>query len=490
MNNNYIQLSGPLFEQVEMEKIFPDSKYFVDCTPKIDPDTIQREYQKRVTESNFDLKAFVEKHFDPPISFVKKTRKDAPIQIYIETLWKDLRCEFPKEAHSTLIPLPKPHFIPGGRFREVYYWDSYFVALGHTKNPQIIKDIITNFSYLIKRYGFVPNGNRIYYLSRSQPPVFSLLLRLIETIDEKFALSHFESLEIEYQFWMNGENTLTKTGDVQKRVVRINNHLLNRYFDNEDSPRPESYREDVALYSNVISPKNFYRNLRASCESGWDFSSRFLENPTDLSSIETIDIAPIDLNCLLYLSEKTLCDFAKKLNFEKKSTFYKSKYINRKKAIGTLFWNEKKQFYFDYHIKKNCLKNICSLAGMFPLFMQIATKAQAASIAKKIETDFLHQGGAVTTTTISLQQWDSPNGWAPLIWVTYQGLLHYGYKHLAVEIKSRWIKTIETQFAKSGVLFEKYNVISPNELPQKGEYQNQTGFGWTNGIYTAMTEKE
>lgn len=488
MDYNYIQLSGPLFEQVEIEKIFPDSKYFVDCIPKTDPIQIEEEYEKRCVGTDFDLKAFINEHFEPPITFEKKRKINASIQMYIKTLWKDLLCEFPRINHSTIIPLPKPHLIPGGRFREIYYWDSYFVALGHKKRPQVIKDMITNFSYLIKTYGFVPNGNRIYYLSRSQPPVFSLLLQLIETVDEKFALSHFESLEKEYRFWMDGEDTLTKTTNIHKRAIHIDNHLLNRYFDSEDSPRPESYREDVDLYSKLHSPKNFYRNLRASCESGWDFSSRFLENPTDLATIETTDIAAIDLNCLLYHCEKTLSNFAKKLSLKKKSTYYESKYINRKKAIVSLFWDKKKQFFFDYHIKKNSLKNVYSLAGVFPLFMQIATKNQADFIAKKIETDFLQNGGLVTTTVISHQQWDSPNGWAPLIWITYQGLLRYGYTHLAMEIKSRWIKTLEAKFSKTGLLFEKYNVISPNQSPQKGEYLNQTGFGWTNGVYTAMTE--
>jgi alpha,alpha-trehalase len=159
---------------------------------------------------------------------------------------------------------------------------------------------------------------------------------------------------------------------------------------------------------------------------------------------------------------------------------------NRKKAIQTLFWDSEKEFFFDYDLKKEITTDRLSLGAMFPLFFGIATKEQAQSCAKRIEEDFLQDGGLLTTPYNTGQQWDAPNGWAPLQWISIKGLLNYEHKSLAREIALRWTKLNEHVFQRTGKMLEKYNVVDTNLEGGGGEYPAQDGFGWTNGVCLAI----
>ncbi|MDN3507452.1 MAG: trehalase family glycosidase, partial [Simkaniaceae bacterium] len=282
MSNNpadYIQIAGPLFERVQKEGIFPDSKHFVDMIPKADPVQIMAEYHEKI-----DLKAFVEKNFFLPEQKLPEAPKCDNMHEYLIEMWRYLSREMTSEEKwSTLIDLPHRHIVPGGRFRECYYWDSYFVAKALGKGGH---HLVENCAHLIDHYGFVPNGNRLYYLSRSQPPLFAVMSDLVE---KDFS----PQLSQEYHFWMRGVELGQK---VHQHVVKTDIGILNRYFDPAEVPRPESYREDLPYAGK-------YGDIRAACESGWDFSSRWLADPQDFNSIETSKILPIDLNCLLYYLE-------------------------------------------------------------------------------------------------------------------------------------------------------------------------------------------
>ncbi|NRA90658.1 MAG: trehalase, partial [Simkaniaceae bacterium] len=287
----FIQLSGPIFEAVQASDLFSDGKTFVDSTAKLPPEKILDAFEKRRKETDFDLKAFIYEHFELPEKVEDEMIKANDMYDYIGKMWNVLQKEMtPSSPYSTLIALPKDHIVPGGRFRECFYWDSYFTAIGLEVSGKIdlIKDMAINFAYLIEQFGFIPNGNRAYFASRSHPPYFShLLMLLYESKEKPFALSMLSALEKEYGYWMKNA-----------AVLKDDLHL-NHYFDENNFPRPEAFKREVALSKQSFDP-NFFKHLRSACASGWDFSSRWLGDQKTFETIHALDILPVDLNCLLY----------------------------------------------------------------------------------------------------------------------------------------------------------------------------------------------
>ncbi|MEM7174899.1 MAG: trehalase family glycosidase [Chlamydiota bacterium] len=488
--NDYIQLSGPLFEAVQNQKVFPDAKTFVDATPKDEPTLVLQRYQVEKNQLGFNLKAFVLKHFDLPDPIVCPALLTANMATYISQTWDVLfRDMSTVSPYSTLIPLPHPHPIPGERFREGFYWDSYFTALGLAVDAMHapIRHIADNFASLIERFGFIPNGNRIYFLSRSQPPFFSLLLNLLEEIGEQAAaLSHFSALEAEYLFWMQGKSHASPKKPAAQHVVWVDEgKFLNRYWDSLNTPRPEAYTDELAL-GKQSDQSDFYRQRRAACASGWDFSSRWFTDPDQPETLCTLDLLPVDLNALLYHAEQKIAQFAATLGQQEKEHYYHRLAEKRKKAIQTLFWDEKRQFFFDYHWKKKELSRCWSLAAVTPLFVKSATEHQARLIADQLQQRFLLKGGFVTTLHETTHQWDAPNGWAPLQWMAIQGLINYGYDALAKEAATCWLDLNETVYQQEKSMLEKYNVGAFSAAVTRGLYQPQRGFGWTNGVALAL----
>jgi len=229
-----------------------------------------------------------------------------------------------------------------------------------------------------------------------------------------------------------------------------------------------------------------YRHLRAAAESGWDFSSRWFKNSKDFSTIHTTEIIPVDLNCLLLKLEKSIAEAYQLKSDTISSNKFKTLANKRMQAIEKYCWNEEKGFYFDYDYVQNQQKNSLTLAGVFPLFFEIASREQANAIAAILEEKFVSGSGVITTTETTNQQWDSPNGWAPLQWVVIQGLTKYGKTALAKDIAKRWMKLNEKVYANTGKMMEKYNVADTGLEAGGGEYPAQDGFGWTNGVYLAL----
>ncbi|MCB1106564.1 MAG: hypothetical protein KDK76_00540 [Chlamydiia bacterium] len=472
--SQYIQISGPLFEAVQEKGLFKDGKTFVDATPLSHPQEILKEFEKKKDQEGFDLRHFINTHFSLPPPIEEKREEGLKMKDYIDKMWPFLRKEMKDPSpYTTLISLPHPHIVPGGRFRECFYWDSYFTAIGLqvSGKTSFIKEMVENFAYLIEQFGYIPNGNRIYFASRSQPPYFSFLLTLLyESGAQEFALSYFSHLEKEYQYWMS-------------HTISVQGTPLNHYFDSLNIPRPEAYKREVALAQTSNDPE-FFRHLRAACASGWDFSSRWLKDQKEFKTIWALEILPIDLNCLLYHLEKTLATFSKALH--KNEAPYIEAAEKRKKAIQTLFWKE--DFFYDYHYPSSTLTSSQSLAAATPLFVNVATKEQGAAIAKRLKKDFLLKGGFTSSLTEGMHQWDMPNGWAPLQWITIQGLLNYGYTDLAAEGAHRWLSLNEKIYQEKGTLLEKYNVRDCSAEVARGEYTLQQGFGWTNGVALKLME--
>src|SRR5213592_2626663 len=305
---------GPLFQDVQLSGIFADSKTFVDARPLLVPAEIAAAYASARSSASFSLRTFVERHFElpQPVGEGFSTDTTQSMEEHIRALWPVLtRRPDTSDARSSLIPLPEAYVVPGGRFREIYYWDSYFTMLGliASGRTDLVKSMLDNFAYLIRTYGHIPNGNRTYYLSRSQPPYFAAMVGLYATAtDTTQALAYLDALEAEHAFWMDGAERVGPA-QVYRRVVRLpDGSVLNRYWDDLAEPRPESYRPDYELAQTLPAPQReaFYRNVRATAESGWDFSSRWLRDPKDLRTLETTELLPVDLNSLLYHAERTI----------------------------------------------------------------------------------------------------------------------------------------------------------------------------------------
>ncbi|WP_412724180.1 trehalase family glycosidase [Alteromonas sp. D210916BOD_24] len=484
--------ASDLFKQVQLAGVFPDSKTFADAIIKGDLKTVLSDYKQAQDKAKqqgqqVDLEAFVNTHFELPSSdnAISNDHFNS-VKDYIEHMW-DVLTRNPDTQHKdSLIALSRPYIVPGGRFREIYYWDSYFTALGliDAGRADMAVNMLENFVDILNEVGCIPNGNRAYYYSRSQPPILALFYRLLaDHLSEDQQDYVIEGLKKEYQFWMQEGDTGSEQDKQEPiRVVRLPcGALLNRYFDTEASPRPESYREDIETAEQIGADKAaFYQHVRAACESGWDFSSRWLKDPQKLSSIRTTEILPVDLNALLVTLEQTLAEVSQ---CEEKSRFQHAA-AQRQQAIDKYLFNTQKGGYFDFHFPTLQQTDIVSAAMSVPLYVGIASQTQAEIVKQTLLASLLKEGGIVTTTQTTAQQWDAPNGWAPLQLFAVDGLRRYGFGKDATTIMQRFCKTIEDNFAAQGVLLEKYNVCQTNVKAGGGEYDVQLGFGWTNGVYT------
>jgi alpha,alpha-trehalase len=193
-----IHTLGKLFEEVQLSNVLGDGKTFPDCTPKTSLEKIKEKFEYQRSRADFDLKKFVLEHFNLPEEYAADYTSDKQKSIveYIQSLWPVLTRE-PSKASGSLIHLPHPYIVPGGRFREVYYWDSYFTMLGLKESGRwnIVQNMVDNFAYLIDTYGYIPNGNRTYYLGRSQPPFFSLMVSLLNEHRQGTLIKYFPQLE-------------------------------------------------------------------------------------------------------------------------------------------------------------------------------------------------------------------------------------------------------------------------------------------------------
>ena len=485
---------GELFEAIQLAAIFPDSKTFSDCSPKMEDEKILANYARMKDQPDFDLASFVEVHFDKPKQYASGFQADTSrdVTAHIQALWPVLTRQPDQTDRGTLIPLPHPYIVPGGRFGEIYYWDSYFTMLGLqvAGKQDMIGHMLDNFAYLIDTIGHIPNGNRTYFLGRSQPPFFAMMVRLLAEDDETALARYYPALQKEYAFWIEGADGL-EAGASHRRVVRLaDGRLLNRYWDDYPEPRPESYKEDVHLANASEREKEqLFYDIRAACESGWDFSSRWFRDPQELSTIHTTEILPVDLNCLIWNLENTLADAAIQAGDTEAAKSYKQAASERAHAVQSLFWNPEKKYFFDYDYVAGKHKDVISMAGAFPLLMELATEPQAEGAKNMLETELLQPGGFLSTTNQNGEQWDAPNGWAPLQWVGIKGLRNYEYFELADEAKSRWIALNRRVYKNTGKMVEKYNVVDMDLLAGGGEYPVQDGFGWSNGVLLRLMEE-
>jgi alpha,alpha-trehalase len=490
---------GILFDEVQTKRVYGDGKTFVDLIPRRRMKQIQNEYQLLKDDPNFNLGDFVSRHFYKYGAYDSSYHTDTSMtpREHIAELWHVLERKNRRDRGS-LVALPYAYIVPGGRFSEQFYWDSYFIMLGLAADNRwdTIEGMMKNYAYMIRKFGFIPTANRTYFLSRSQPPFFALMVKLLarQKGRRRVYIEYLPYLLAEYRFWMKGRRSVNEHPEQQAlaRVVQMpDGSILNRYYDNKNTPRPESHLEDVETAHGKEGDETeaLFLHLRAGAESGWDFSSRWFKDASDIKTIHTTDIIPVDLNSLLYQLEVTIAEGYRYMLQPLLSKRFLLAAERREKAIQKYCWNEEAQFFTDYDFKTNTPKSNLTLAAVFPLYAKIATSQQAALVAKRLEKEFLKEGGLVTTLENTGQQWDAPNGWAPLQWVAIEGLRHYGYHQLADKIKHRWIDVNVKVFKEQGKMIEKYDVQSESGLGGGGEYPLQDGFGWTNGVLAALLEE-
>lgn len=483
------QLYPQLFDAVQIGQLFEDQKHFVDMTARRDPARIESDYLAQRGAPGFDLKRFVADNFaeDPPIQ-VPTIRQDTSLREHIDSLWPVLTRSFKDvPPYSSALALPEQTVVPGGRFGEVYYWDSYFTMLGlaESGHADLLRQMLDNFAYQIDTYGHIPNGTRSYYLSRSQPPFFAYMVsdqagRGGEAVYRRY----LPQLQAEYAYWMRGADAL-RPGDASARVVKLaDGSVLNRYWDDRDTPRQEAWAHDIRTAAEARADRpagEVYRDLRAAAESGWDFSSRWFDDPRKLSTIHTTQIVPVDLNSLMYHLETTLAA-ACRTQPTACTIDYATRAGARRTAIERHLWNPH-GYYADYDLRTGAPRAQVTAATAFALFAGVASPQRAAQTARTIEAQLLRPGGIATTAVNSGQQWDAPNGWAPLQWVAVDGLRRYKQDALAERIGRGFLGRVQAVFDHEHKLTEKYDVDAIGSASGGGgEYPNQDGFGWTNGV--------
>lgn len=486
-----------LYRDVQLAHLYPDSKTFADMVPLAPPAQIAAAYETARQQPGFNLGDFVKRNFTLPVRMSKSYVSDPNEDVvsHIDTLWNVLRREPDAAASpwSSLLPLPDAYIVPGDRFDEIYYWDSYFIMLGleASGHHAWVVDELKNFATLINRYGHIPNGNRTYYLSRSQPPFFAQMVRLVAEKDgDAVYAQYLPELQREYAYWMDGSEGLP-AGHANRHVVRLaDGSLLNRYWDERAAPRDESYREDIATSQQTPqrNADDLWRNLRAGGETGWDFSSRWFADGKTLATVDVTSLAPIDLNCLIVDLERALAkayrvrgDVTHAENMSQRAT-------TRADTIRRVLWDPQLQAFGDYDFVHRTLTHRMTAATVYPLYTGVASRQQAKAVAATLQRELLRPGGLATTRVATGQQWDAPNGWAPLQYLAVIGLRRYSEPALAQTIATRWIRTNVSYYQHTGKLVEKYDVdaASPGVSAGGGEYPLQDGFGWTNGVLRTL----
>jgi alpha,alpha-trehalase len=485
------ELYGELFVAVQMGRVFGDGKSFVDARPRSAPALIRARFEVERRGPGFSLADFVHAHFVLP-GHDAAVGPQLGIREHIKALWPLLvREHVQAEEGESLLALPRPYVVPGGRFRELYYWDSYFTMLGLVADGRrdLAEHMLANFAHLIATHGFVPNSSRSYMLSRSQPPFFFRMVELLHADDPAAGFAaHLPALKAEHAFWMDGEAALAP-GQAHRRVLRLaDGALLNRYWDDRCTPREESWREDVLTAEASGRPhEQVWRDLRAGAESGWDFSGRWCADPADIATIETTALAPVDLNALLAGLENAIALGAARAGDTATAQAFEARASARRQLLQTRFWRADVGHFADLNWRDPADPRPLTAAALVPLYLGLATQPQADSMAAQVQRHLLGANGLLSTTLATGQQWDAPNGWAPLQWMAAVGLDRYGHRALARDIAERWCASVHRVYLATGRLLEKYDVVE-DRPGGGGEYETQDGFGWTNGVFVAFKD--
>lgn len=426
-----------------------------------------------------------------------------------------------------LLYLPHPYVVPGGRFNEMYGWDSYFIVLGLVadRRTDLARDVIENFFFEIENYGSILNANRTYYLTRSQPPFLTSMIRELyehpaaHPVTRAWLANAYDYAKRDYNVWITAPHLAGDTGlaryfdagsgpvpemaddstyypDVIRWLLAHPNVPTNYLIDAPDDPTSAQATErartscDIAA-SHVCAAAHvdghrltaaFYRGDRAMRESGFDPSFRF--GPFSGS---TDHYAPVCLNSLLYKYERDMAHFATLLGRSSEAAQWNRRAAARKDAINKYLWDAKTGMFYDYDFVNQRPSTYSYITAFYPLWAGVASPTQAASLRAHLPL-MERAGGIAMSDFNSGTQWDLPFGWAPTTWVVIKGLAQYGLTADANRIATKFSGTILDNFLHDGTIREKYDVVSgsANVDVATGYKSNVVGFGWTNGVYLQM----
>ncbi|KAK4092764.1 trehalase precursor [Purpureocillium lilacinum] len=514
-----IYCHGDILQEIELARPFADSKHFVDMPARRPLAEIQAAFDKLpkplkndstlndfldtyFADAGGELKAVPKDQLNTDPQFLKRI-DDAVIREFVAKvvdIWPDLTRSYAGSSDGTgdcadcpnsFIPVNRTFVIPGGRFREPYYWDTYWVIEGLLRTrgafTGIARNAIDNFLDLVERFGFVPNGARVYYLNRSQPPMLSQMVRayLTHTNDTSILDRALPLLVREHEFWTRNRSVEVRapssTGGPDGKKTKTKTYTLSRFAVENTQPRPESFREDYVQATNEsyyspesgiiypqVAPLNdsqraqLYSDLAAAAETGWDFSSRWLARPGDsardvyfpLRSLNTHNVVPVCLNSILYGNERAIGDFFALRGNDSARREWHDAAARRSEAMHALMWNETLYSYFDYNISSSSQhiyvpadddadvdaadgpapkgqQVLFHVAQFFPFWMGAAPRhlrdnpyAVQTAFARVARYLDLRPGGIPATNIRTGQQWDQPNVWPPLMHVLMQGLLN------------------------------------------------------------------
>lgn len=523
-----IYCHGKLLHTIQMAKIFPDSKTFVDMKMKQNSTQILKLFyellQKTCNHPTVDdLKKFVEANFEPAGSefeewepsdwhasprFLEKI-DDRGLKKWAEELhdlWKHLGRKMKEDVYKnshlySIIPVPHPVVVPGGRFREFYYWDSYWIVRGLLLSEMYdtVKGMLNNFVSIVDRYGLIPNGGRNYYTMRSQPPLFIAMVDsyLEFTNDTEFLGKNIKYLEKEFLFWIkNRKIEVSKNG---------RNYTLCQYRDNSSGPRPESYREDVetAQFFETEDRNRFYSELKSAAESGWDFSSRWFindkgKNQGNLTDIKIKSIVPVDLNAIIYWNAKLLSKFFKILNRPKEAEVYEKISDKWLEAVDAILWDPELGAWLDYDLLNNKKRDYVYPSNLSPLWTNCYPADKKSDYTEKVVNYMIKRkvldnlGGVPASLEHTGEQWDYPNAWPPHQYIIIMGLENANTtvtKRFAFELAEKWVQNNYKAYTQTKAMYEKYDATVVGGHGGGGEYEVQLGFGWTNGVIMELLDR-
>ena len=377
---------GSLLHEVQLAEIFPDSKTFVDLEPVGGARAVLTawssllEAREGALLSRQELAKFVEKHFSreprgleewepqdwqpaPPFPSVTEPRA-RQLCLDLNRLWRQLGRRAGRGA-GTLLPLPRPVMVPGGRFREVYYWDSYWTVLGllHCGMVETARGLVESLLSLAEvNGGLIPNGGRLYYRGRTQPPLAAAMVEAILEWggSEDWAAGQAAVLAREWSGW------------VDTRAVTVQGCRLFRYNCQVGRPRPESYREDWRLASHLppATRPTLWQQLRTAAESGWDFSSRWYSSPTSssLASTQTSSVVPADLNSMLARGAGLLARLYALRGENGEAAVWQQRRDQLVWSIETLLWCEEEASWYDLDLQTGEQRRRYSASNFVPLW--------------------------------------------------------------------------------------------------------------------------
>ena len=395
------------------------------------------------------------------------------------------------QSHG-LLYLPHPYLVPGGRFNEMYGWDSYYIILGliEAKHLKWAKEMVDNLLYEVDHYGKVLNANRTYYLTRSHPPCLAQsVLMLYEKTEDKIWLKHALPCILKfYKFWTKSPHLVKKTN-------------LSRYYTSASTPAPEVsnvyyeavkgyyrtqkvYDYDVKKYyhaqSNKLTPA-FYHSDRAIRESGFDLTNQ--HGPFGANITQCVSLS---LNCLLYQMEQDIAEIYKILHKPSQEKMWRNKAQTRGELVNQYMWDHATGYYFSYNFKKHTIRPYIFATTFYPLFVGLAKPAQAERIVNNLPI-FETAGGILSSAYNTGMQWDAPFGWAPFQHIAIHGLKRYGYETEAKRIGIKFLNLVNLTFERHKTIFEKFDVRACDTLSNErifyGYKTNEVGFGWTNAVY-------